>query len=111
MESAANLAANQHGAEFDWESVSEMLKRIGGEFDLTITGFPQFEIDNLVKADWSPGKAGEMPQHSQGGKFDTVYLTPEARAALDAVKAAEGTDDDAVAVLRACEHYTAGIPS
>lgn len=53
-ELAANLAANQHGAEFQWESVSKYVQEIGqGEY-LGVTGFSESEIIGLLAADWTP---------------------------------------------------------
>lgn len=103
---AANLAANQFGAEFDWQGVSELLKQIDGKQDLLLTGFPQHELDNLLKADWTVPQAGEMPTQAHGGKIDPIHLTAEARAALDAAKVKLGEAEDVAAIVKLCEYYT-----
>lgn len=67
-EAAANLAANQWGAEWDWEGVSELLAEAKNDgFDLTITGFSHSEFEPLLAADWSPPKAGELPGAKEKG--------------------------------------------
>lgn len=61
-EMAANLAANQWAAEWDWEGVSDMLKELNdGEFDLSLTGFDHSEFEPLLAAEWDPPAAGDMP--------------------------------------------------
>jgi hypothetical protein len=50
-EAAANIAANQHGGEFDWELVADITKELNVERDLL--GFSAEELENLV------GKAAE----------------------------------------------------
>lgn len=52
-EKAANLAANQFGAEFDWNAVGEMLKSISGEA-LDLTGFTAEEIKKLIAPETAP---------------------------------------------------------
>jgi hypothetical protein len=49
-EAAANLAANQWGAEWDWEGVSDFLKEAQeAGFDFSIAGFSDFEISALFQ--------------------------------------------------------------
>jgi len=50
-EAAANIAANQHGGEFNWELVADIAKELDVERDLL--GFSAEELENLV------GKAAE----------------------------------------------------
>jgi len=47
-EAAANLAANQFGAEFDWSGVAGMLRDLEGKLDFKLTGFSELEIKNLL---------------------------------------------------------------
>jgi len=105
-EIAANLAANEHGGEFDWQGVSVLLKSLEGKFDLALTGFPDHELENLLKAEWKPAAVGDLPANdSQGGGIDRVFLSVQARKSLDAVKAKLGEAEDAVAILKACEAF------
>jgi hypothetical protein len=45
-EAAANIAANQHGGEFDWELVADITRDLAVERDLL--GFSAEELENLV---------------------------------------------------------------
>jgi len=45
-EAAANIAANQHGGEFDWEQVSDIVKGLTVEKD--VLGFSAEELENLL---------------------------------------------------------------
>jgi hypothetical protein len=55
--------------EFDWRMISEELKALDeAGFDLTLTGFRDFEFGPLLEADWtpppiSPGQLGELDTH------------------------------------------------
>jgi hypothetical protein len=66
-ETAHLLADNKVGelAEMDFEEVSKLLKelKLG---DLTLTGFPQHELDMLLSAEWTPG-AHSAALVSKGG--------------------------------------------
>jgi hypothetical protein len=46
-EKAANLAANQFGAEFDWLQVQNMLTELDGQVDLSLTGFSAEEMAQI----------------------------------------------------------------
>lgn len=82
-EAAANLAANQFGAEFDWEGVTAMLQKAEG-FDLSLTGFEPHVVENLGRHDWTPHKPTEPA--AGGGRIDPIHLTADARKLLDEVK-------------------------
>jgi|GEM_PF-3102632 len=48
-EKAANVAANQHGGEFEDEGLKALLAEVGGlDFDLTLTGFMVDELQELL---------------------------------------------------------------
>ncbi|MFH1058315.1 MAG: hypothetical protein V1797_06475 [Pseudomonadota bacterium] len=48
-EKAANVAANQHGGEFEDEGLKALLAEVGGmDFDLSLTGFDLDELQELL---------------------------------------------------------------
>ncbi len=57
-EKAANLAANQFGAEFDWLEVQNMLTELDGQVDLSLTGFSAEEMAQ-IKDMFEPSKKDE----------------------------------------------------
>lgn len=59
-EAAALLAANRWSADWDWEGVSELLAEFD-DFDLSLTGFDESELNPLLEADWSPPAQGDLP--------------------------------------------------
>lgn len=49
-EKAANIAANQHGGEFDDEALRKLIQEINDEtFDVDLLGFEQEELDDIIK--------------------------------------------------------------
>ena len=50
VEAMANLAANKHGGEFDFEAVGKILKELDGVAPLNLTGFSEAELSELLKA-------------------------------------------------------------
>ncbi len=48
-EKAANIAANEHGGEFDLPALTELLLELDtGAFDMDLVGFSQEELENLL---------------------------------------------------------------
>lgn len=107
-EAAANLAANKFGAEFDWQGVSELLQSINGKIDLSMTGFLEHELDNLLKATWKPDAIEDMPTTDHA---DRITLHEDERTLLNQCKERMKEADDATALRRLCEHYLSGVPS
>jgi hypothetical protein len=103
-ESAAMVAANQHGGDFDWERVSELLKELDGKLDLELTGLPQHELDNLLKSEWTPATVEPLPGPG-GGEIDKVFLSQATRKLLDRAKVILGEPDDGEAVGKVCQFY------
>lgn len=63
-EAAMNVAANKHGGEFEFGSLTELLSELdAGGFDMPLTGFTDEELEGLLVRD---GAGGE----------DTADLTP-----------------------------------
>lgn len=85
VETAANLAANRWGAEWDWQLVAGSLHTIGDTDLLALTGFPADELTNLLAADWSPEAPGTMPTDEMHAHV--VRLTEEAYALVQQAKA------------------------
>ena len=72
---ALALADNKIGdtSEFDFEMTAELLKELDGEIDLAVTGFADFEIEQLMDADWEPPSVqGDPPS-----KEPEVVICPE----------------------------------
>lgn len=102
-ETAAMLAANQHGGDFDWQGVSALLKELDGNVDLLLTGFDSGDLENLLKADWTPAAVAPLPGPETHA--DHVTLDAATREALEAVKAKLNEASDTVAILKACQHF------
>jgi hypothetical protein len=104
-EQAANLAANQWGAEWDWSGVSQILQALNASDPALpiLTGFPAHELENLLAADWTPPPIEEMPSQEHP---HTLHLTSEQHAVFLQAKAklADGeevSDGRAVELLAA----------
>lgn len=80
-EAAANLAANQFGAEFDWSGVSETLKLAQG-MDLALTGFDAEEVARHMKEVSAPN---EFPVVDQN--IETEHQCPKCGYAFSGGKA------------------------
>jgi hypothetical protein len=104
-EAAAMIAANQHGGDFEWQQVSELLKELDGKLDLELTGLPQHELDNLLKSEWTPAAVEPLPGPGEGGEIDKVFLSKVGRKALDHAKVILGEPDDGEAVAKVCQFY------
>ena len=60
-EKAANVAANQHGGEFDIPKLKELLTELDtGEFPIALTGFEEAELENLITQSAETEKGGEV---------------------------------------------------
>ena len=83
-------------AEVDFQQVSALLKSMDGmQFDLTMTGFRDFEIEPLLQASWAPPR----PDESSGSRGDSqtkhIVVTPEQRKVIDqAIAKLKGKTDD-----------------
>jgi hypothetical protein len=83
-EKAANIAANQHGGQFEDDGLKKLLREIASlEFDLTLTGLDVEEMDSILGAQpgqvpaSSPGQPqnapGSPPPNNQGQEQYPVY--------------------------------------
>lgn len=62
-------------AELDFEQVSALLREI--KLDLSLTGFPQHEVDMLLAAQWTPGPStGPLIEKGKDGSV-TVKFTSD----------------------------------
>lgn len=104
-ELAANLAANQHGADFEWQLVSEYIQELGTGYDLSITGFSESDINGLIAADWTPADIdeGEIGSNHKDVKIsltEAQYKT-FTKAKLKASDAKASDADALVAICKA----------
>lgn len=95
-EKLANIAANNHGGEFDNQKLGKLLAELNNsKFDIESTGFTLHEVNNLVrKADSDPGdkyvRTLATPIYKIRGKkptFKQMHDTTKADAARDKIKA------------------------
>lgn len=108
-ETAANIAANQHGGEFDDRALTELLKQLkDSDQDLTLTGFdekmlaallfvtrPQSEIRDMNAANEWAG----MPSYAEGSLFPKLVISfPDEAKRAEFVEFAELTIDKKVAM-------------
>ena len=109
-ELAANLAANKHGADWDWTLVSEVMKEIDDVEYLSTTGFEDHDISNLIAAEWSPEKAGEMPESGGGhDKVDMIILDSECRKIFNKAKKRLGEKDDLFTLKKLCNEHSPSV--
>jgi hypothetical protein len=71
-EKAANLAANQFGAEFDWLQVQNMLTELDGQVDLSLTGFSAEEMAQIKDS-----LASEVKDETYSGKIVVPVYEPK----------------------------------
>ena len=65
-EKAANIAANQHGGEWDVPQLADWLNELDSlNIDMDLTGFSQEEMAKLMAPNFSPGSAEEQGQLDQ----------------------------------------------
>lgn len=70
-EMAANVAANQHGGQFEDEGLKKLLAQVAGlNFDLTLTGFDLEEINELLGATPPPPAQAPKPEKSKSEQAD-----------------------------------------
>ena len=60
-EALANLAANKHGGEFDFDAVVEILRELDGKAPLNLTGFSEEELGALLESAKENGTPDEFP--------------------------------------------------
>lgn len=59
-EKAANIAANQHGGEFEISILSEWITELNAlDFDMELTGFSEKELNKLIKPESTTGHTDE----------------------------------------------------
>lgn len=94
-EKLANIAANNHGGEFDNQKLGKLLAELNTEqFDIETTGFSLHEVNNLVrKADTDPGdkyaRTLASPIYKIRGKkpaLNKLFDTTRADAAREKIK-------------------------
>ncbi len=74
-EAAANIAANQHGGEFDMPKLKEIILTLDdGAFDMELTGFNSHEIELMMTAVHIPD---ENKQIDEEGMADTKNECPK----------------------------------
>lgn len=100
-DTAANLAANQHGGDFQWMDVSAMLKELNAQqYDLDLLGFNPDELHNLIAGEWRPPEQeASLPELELADRLD---LTPAMREQFNACKAAQPGQSDEQVFLAAC---------
>lgn len=109
-EAAANLAANRWAAQWDWALVSDTLRSITDTELLTMTGFADHELANLLAADWNPAAVGSL----DGARTEehTIKLTAAQYALLRSAGERLTTDlgledplTDALAIEHLCSRF------
>jgi hypothetical protein len=114
-ENAAMIAANKHGGDWDFPMLSELLLELDtGEFDVSLTGFSDQELEKMVrgvkiegKDEIQPLSKEEMdllPAHIRMVQlFMTIETLPPFRDKMEALKAVWGTDNVTDTVVKAVE--------
>lgn len=114
-EKLANIAANNHGGEFDNQKLGKLLAELdNGKFDIETTGFTSHEVKNLVrKADKDPGdkyvRTLASPIYKiRGNKpsFKQMYDTTRTNAAREKIKATSMDVDTKRFLLEAAGRLT-----
>lgn len=76
-ESAANLAANKWGAEWDMPKVSDLLAEVkDGGFDMVLTGFDEEELSSITKEFGEGGSSSEGGEGGDGSPYTTKITAP-----------------------------------
>lgn len=79
VDAAAYAIADNRSAElaaWDWPGLVENMQELDTEgFDLTLVGWDEGEVANLMEADWSPALKDEDALHSEAKR--TITLTNE----------------------------------
>ncbi|MBM4022154.1 MAG: hypothetical protein FJ284_07925 [Planctomycetes bacterium] len=93
-------------AEKDAEQLASLLSNLKEQNDnLAALVWPDYIIDPLLSADWTPPEPGEMPTKEQKSEQDVLYLTAEQRETIDAAiaKCREFNEDDSLTEAQCVE--------
>jgi site-specific DNA-methyltransferase (adenine-specific) len=73
-EAAANIAANQHGGEFDLPALKEIILTLDdGSFDMDLIGFNSHEIELMMTAEFQGEPADAEPQIDRAEELNKVW--------------------------------------
>jgi len=99
-------------AEKDAEQLASLLGTLKEQDDtLAALVWPDYIIDPLLSADWTPPEPGEMPTKEQKSEQDVLRLTAEQRETIDAAiaKCREFNEDDSLTdaqcIELVCQEY------
>jgi hypothetical protein len=93
-------------AEKDAEKLASLLGELNAQNDtLAALVWPDYIIDPLLSADWTPPEPGEMPTKEQKSEQDVLRLTAEQRETIDAAiaKCREFNKDDSLTEAQCIE--------
>ena len=93
-------------AEKDAEQLASLLGNLKEQNDnLAALVWPDYIIDPLLSADWTPPEPGEMPTKEQKSEQDVLYLTAEQRETIDAAiaKCRKFNEDDSLTEAQCVE--------
>jgi len=93
-------------AEKDAEQLASLLGDLKEQNDnLAALVWPDYIIDPLLSADWTPPEPGEMPTKEQKSEQDVLYLTAEQRQTIDAAiaKCRKFNEDDSLTEAQCVE--------
>lgn len=115
-EKLANIAANNHGGEFDNQKLGKLLAELNTDkFDIELTGFTDGEYQNLVrkgvdsdKQDKYVRKLSSPIYEVQGKKpsFSQLYDTSKSDELKEEIRAAKLPKDVTCYLLAAAERHT-----
>lgn len=99
-------------AEKDAEQLASLLGTLKDQNDnLAAMVWPDYIIDPLLSADWTPPEPGEMPTKEQKSEQDVLRLTAEQRETINAAvaKCREFNEDDSLTdsqcIELVCQEY------
>jgi hypothetical protein len=100
-------------AEWDFQTLSSLMKSIQPNIDLKLLGWEEHETEPLLSADWTPPPLEPLDSHQHADTDDDpneLKLTPEQRLklddAIDVVRLKHGeqlTDGDALMII--CQDF------
>ena len=93
-------------AEKDAEQLASLLGNLKEQDDtLAALVWPDYIIDPLLSADWTPPEPGEMPAKEQKSEQDVLRLTAEQRETIGAAiaKCREYNEDDSLTEAQCVE--------
>jgi hypothetical protein len=93
-------------AEKDAEQLASLLGTLKEQDDtLAALVWPDYIIDPLLSADWTPPEPGEMPTKEQKSEQDVLRLTAEQRETIDAAiaKCRKFNEDDSLTEAQCVE--------